>query len=234
MSEFNPEWIAIHCTATSPEMTDVDARWVNRVHRRKGWRGGGYHEVIPRPTKDTPAQRQNHAGGFPTRPITQPGAHVGGCGREWNLKTLGISLAGGVDAQGVAEDNFHPDQIELLLEAIREYQELFNIPDERVIGHRDLIRMTNSAPKACPCFSVQALITQGKKRSGGGFNFKRRPPHDEATPIRATHKVRRGESLWGISAAYGIPISDLESWNGIRDVDVIRAGTNLRLRPPAQ
>ena len=230
MNDFNPEWLIVHCTATPPSMTSVDAYWVDRVHRRKGWLGCGYQEIITRPHEGQPAQRQNYAGGFPTRSIDRAGAHVGGCGAGWNSKTIGVSLAGGIDEDGKPSDNFHPDQIELLLEAIREYQEMFNIPDERVIGHRDLIRMTNSSPKACPCMSVQALMTQGKVRHGGSYNHKRKLERTSPLGIPEFHKVRRGESLWGISAAYGVPIAEISELNNITDNDLIKAGQKLRLR----
>lgn len=232
MTDFTPEWIIVHCVATPPHMTQVDAAWVDTLHRRKGWLMNGYHEIITRPHEGQPAQRQNHALGFRTRPITRPGAHVGGSGRVWNQKTIGISLAGGVDAQGNPEDNFTGDQITLLLEAIREYQEQFNIPDENVIGHRDLIRMTNSSPKACPCMSVRALMAGKDGRFGGSFNFRRKAAGGDKLAIPETHRVRRAESLWGISKAYGISVSDLANWNSIKDVDSLRSGALLSLRPP--
>jgi len=230
MNDFNPEWIIVHCAATPPSMSEVDALWIARLHRRKGWMGGGYHEVITRPHNGSPAQRQNAEAGYPTRKLDRAGAHVGGCGRAWNMKTIGICLAGGVDSRGVAEDNFTSEQIELLLEAIREYQERFSIPDERVIGHRDLIRMTNAAPKACPSMSVQALLSQGKTRSGGKFNFKIKGDAS-ALAIPETHKVRKGESLWGISHAYGVSLEQLTAWNNLSDPDSLRAGSTLTLRP---
>lgn len=228
MSDFNPEWIVGHCSATPPSMADVDAYWIDRLHRRQGWMGCGYHEVITRPQPGKPAQRQNHARGFPCRPITRPGAHVGGCGREWNRITLGICMVGGVDEKGNPEANFHPDQIELFLEAVLEYREKFDIQLVQVIGHRDLIRMTNAAPKACPCISIRALVSQTTERFGGSFNFRRKAPTKLSIP--ETHKVRKGETLWGISQAYGISVDDLSAWNELEDASMLRVGQRLELR----
>ena len=224
MSDFTPEWIIVHCTATPPDL-DADAAWVARVHRAKGWSGCGYHEVI---TRFNP-QRQNRATGFPTRPMNRPGIHVGGCGRGWNNICIGISLAGGVDNKGQPEDNFTEAQRRLLLEAIREYQALYGISDEKVIGHRDLIKMTNASPKACPCFSVREFLKGS--RHGGAFNFARKMDPADKMGIPSTHKLRRGESLWGVSKAYGVSLEDLIAWNDIIDPAHVRAGATLELRP---
>jgi hypothetical protein len=226
LSDFNPEWIIVHCTATTPEMDYVDARWVDREHRARGWLMCGYHEVITRA-----AQRQNARGGYPTRPLTRPGAHVGGCGAEWNRKTIGISMAGGIDSKGNPEDNFTSDQYDALVEAILEYREEFNIPLDHVIGHRDLIKMTNAAPKACPCFSVRSFISQSTDRFGGHVKFKRK--NRKGDPLRIPEKLRikRGDTLSQISKTYGISVSDIARWNYISDPDNVNLGQVISLRP---
>ena len=226
--DFTPEWIIVHCSATPPEMTEVDAAWIDRVHRRKGWLGAGYHAIVTRTQAGQPPVLHDHAGGYPMRPIDRPGAHVGGCGAEWNRKTLGICYAGGVDSSNVPEDNLTRQQAVLLLGRIREWQAEYGIPDERVIGHRDLIRMTNSAPKACPCLSTQALVNG--TRFGGDFKFTRKINGGDILSIPETHRVRRAESLWGISQAYSVTVEQLREWNGIKD-DMIRIGSVLSLRP---
>lgn len=222
---FTPEWIIGHCTATPPHL-DIASDWVDRVHRQRGFfNGTGYHGIIRRD-----GFLETHEKGFKCRPLTSPGAHVGGCGRKWNRITLGLSLVGGVDEKGHPEDNYTPDQLDTFVATIREWQDRFNIPDERVIGHRDLIKMTNAAPKACPCMSVQSLIKG--HRFGNTFDFSRTTGKIDKLSVPTTHKVRRGESLWGVSKSYGISLQDLALWNNIQDVDHVTIGKTLKLRPP--
>ncbi|MEW6754801.1 MAG: LysM peptidoglycan-binding domain-containing protein [Candidatus Latescibacterota bacterium] len=49
---------------------------------------------------------------------------------------------------------------------------------------------------------------------------------------QAVHVVRRGETLSAIAARHGIPLADLQSWNGLSS-DVIQKGQQLRLVPPS-
>ncbi len=48
------------------------------------------------------------------------------------------------------------------------------------------------------------------------------------TPTIRTHTVRRGESLGLIARKYGVKVSDLKRWNGLRS-DMIRAGQKLKV-----
>jgi membrane-bound lytic murein transglycosylase D len=45
------------------------------------------------------------------------------------------------------------------------------------------------------------------------------------------HQVRWGESLWLIARRYGVTVRDLQRWNGIRNQDVLKAGTRLLVAP---
>jgi len=44
-----------------------------------------------------------------------------------------------------------------------------------------------------------------------------------------THGFRRGDSLWSIARSYGLPVSELASWNGSVSEDIIRPGAQLRI-----
>jgi membrane-bound lytic murein transglycosylase D len=54
-----------------------------------------------------------------------------------------------------------------------------------------------------------------------------------SVPIdRITHTVKRGETLGGIAAKYGVTSSDLRQWNRLQ-VGTVRTGTRLRIRSTA-
>lgn len=44
---------------------------------------------------------------------------------------------------------------------------------------------------------------------------------------RQTHKVRSGESLWSIAAAYSVSVSELASWNAMAPGDILSTGKQL-------
>ena len=42
------KYIVIHCSQTRPSQKDVEAKWIDRVHRSNGWLKIGYGTVIKR------------------------------------------------------------------------------------------------------------------------------------------------------------------------------------------
>lgn len=220
--------LIVHAMATPPSMADADALWVDRSHRRRGWSGNGYHAVITRAS-----ELQHETTGHRTRPYKRTGAHVGGCGPGWNERCLGISMAGGVKEDGrTPEDNFTTGQLEVLAQYIAAAMAHFNIPRENVIGHRDLIKRTNAAPKACPCFSVQTWM-RGMVEDGTRRNFApsaaAMADRDKTLRVHKTYTVQDGDTLWGISNATGVPLHSLEGLNKLTS-DLIIPGQKLRLR----
>ena len=146
MSRFIDHLI-IHCAATRPNQ-DIGAEDIDNWHRGRGWWGNGYHYVIRRN-----GNLESDALGHRCRPLSRAGAHVGDCGAGWNGRSIAICLAGGVDTNGRAENNFTESQFKTLEEAV------LTILDENpsittIGGHRDLIRVTGASPKDCPSFSV--------------------------------------------------------------------------------
>lgn len=150
--------LIIHCSA-SPPSQDIGASDIDRWHRAKGWLGNGYHFVIRRN-----GLIESHATGSRCRPLDQAGAHVGDCGPGWNKRSIGVCLVGGVDEKNRAEDNFTPEQyasLKVLVEyLVRSY------PGIKVMGHRDLIKLTGAPPKDCPCFSVSDWLKSVGIKSG--------------------------------------------------------------------
>lgn len=125
------EYIVVHCAATKATM-DIGVREIRQWHVQKGWLDIGYHFVIRRN-----GTVENG------RPHDVVGSHV----KDFNSRSLGICLAGGIDAKGNPENNFTPEQFNslklLLLAQKRTY------PGAKIVGHRDL-----NSGKACPSFDV--------------------------------------------------------------------------------
>ena len=211
----------VHCTATKVSQKNIDAKWVDKSHKNRGWSGCGYHAVITRE-----GALQMFDGGFPTRPVDQKGAHVGGCGPGWNKRSFGVTLAGGLDEAGKPEDNFTKKQFRTLTRLIKAFLKSHDDPDSvTIIGHRDLIRLTNSAPKACPCFDVAKFLVDYKIHDDEDALSD-----DVSSPlaIPSVYTVKSGDSLWKISSTLGISVADLKSINHLTS-DVIQPGQELRL-----
>ena len=49
-------------------------------------------------------------------------------------------------------------------------------------------------------------------------------------PRMQVHRVRRGDTLWGIARRYDVSVSELRSWNSLSSRSSIRPGQNLRVR----
>lgn len=128
--------IVIHCSATPADL-DVGRAEIDEWHRKRGWRGVGYHYVIRR------SGALEHG-----RPETAIGAHAEG----YNARSIGVCLVGGVrhgSAGGlIAESNFTAAQWVRLRGVIRDLHQRY--PDAKIVGHRDL-----NAGKECPSFSVR-------------------------------------------------------------------------------
>ncbi len=128
--------IIIHCSATQ-EGKQISAATIDAWHKKRGWRGIGYHYVVG-------LDGMIEYG----RPVEQPGAHVKGL----NKNSIGIVYIGGVEAERgpdgdwVAKDTRTPEQIATLLELLRVLKKLH--PDATIHGHNEF------AAKACPCFNA--------------------------------------------------------------------------------
>lgn len=145
--------IVIHCSATRADRT-LTTFDLETMHRRRGFKGTGYHFYI---RKDGMV--------YPTRPLERIGAHAKG----WNATSIGICYEGGLDCEGRPADTRTPEQrlsLRLLLRQLRE-----SFPDCKVCGHRDLSPDLNRNGeiepeewiKECPCFEVKDLFTSEDK-----------------------------------------------------------------------
>ena len=137
--------IIVHCSANKAgsalRLADID-----RYHRSLGWKGCGYHFVIP---TDGTVEKG--------RPVERVGSHC----RNHNRHSIGVCYIGGLASDGkTPADTRTPQQraaLRKLLEQLhREY------PKALIVGHRDL-----NPRKACPCFdAVEVLHETLRLRSG--------------------------------------------------------------------
>ena len=134
MREINK--IVVHCSATQ-EGKNISAATIDKWHKKRGWRGIGYHYVI--------ALDGSMEYG---RPVEQIGAHVKGMNKD----SIGIVYIGGVEAERgpdgdwVAKDTRTPEQKETLLMLLKVLKKLH--PDATIHGHNEF------AAKSCPCFDA--------------------------------------------------------------------------------
>lgn len=123
--------IIVHCSANKADsvlrMADIDS-----YHRSLGWKGCGYHYVIP--TDGTVETGRDEA---------EVGAHC----RNHNRHSIGVCYIGGLSAEGKPEDT----RTEAQRTALRKLLETLHrkYPSALIVGHRDL-----DPQKACPCFDA--------------------------------------------------------------------------------
>lgn len=131
--------IIVHCSATKPSM-DIDAKEIDRWHRRNGWLMIGYHYVIKRDGCVQIGREEDVIG-----------AHVSG----HNDDSVGICMVGGVNDAGKAEQNFTTDQYESLAALLYSLEKKY--PQAQVSGHRDW-----TSHKECPSFDVRSWWNKQK------------------------------------------------------------------------
>lgn len=123
--------IVVHCSAnragSALRLADID-----RHHRSLGWKGCGYHYVIP---SDGTLEEG--------RPEAEMGAHC----RHHNRHSIGICYIGGLSADGTPADTRTEAQRATLRRLLASLHRRF--PRALIVGHRDLDPL-----KACPCFDA--------------------------------------------------------------------------------
>ncbi len=89
------KYIVIHCSQTRPSQKDVDAKWIDRIHRSNGWLKIGYGTVIKRNGEIEQGREDDEIQ-----------AHVKG----YNHTAFGLCLVGGAKEENwkEGEDNFPP------------------------------------------------------------------------------------------------------------------------------
>jgi N-acetylmuramoyl-L-alanine amidase len=142
--------IIIHCSATKPSQ-DIGFDEIDSWHKKRGWTGCGYHDIIRRDGSIEFGRNRKEAG-----------AHVKG----YNDKSVGIVMVGGISEDGKPENNFTPEQFVTLEVSLRYYKAAY--PDANIGGHRDYspdldgdgIIEKHEWLKECPCFEVSNFINR--------------------------------------------------------------------------
>ena len=138
--------IIIHCSATC-EGSSLSVEELEKMHRRRGFRGIGYHYYIRR---DGTVVN--------TRPLEVIGAHCKGN----NAHSVGICYEGGLDARGNPKDTRTPEQRSAMHLLVAQLLKRFK-NKVCICGHRDLSPDLNGDGviepeewvKECPCFEVR-------------------------------------------------------------------------------
>lgn len=124
--------IIVHCSANKAGST-LRQEDIDRLHRSWGWKGCGYHFVVP---TDGTVEKG--------RPAEEAGAHC----RNHNRHSIGVCYIGGLAGDGrTPEDTRTPKQRAALRSLLEKLHRQY--PDALIVGHRDL-----DASKACPCFDA--------------------------------------------------------------------------------
>lgn len=129
--------IIVHCSAnvagSALRMKDID-----RYHRSLGWKGCGYHYVVP---TDGTIEKG--------RPEAEVGAHC----RNHNRHSIGICYIGGVAADGrTPQDTRTPAQRAALRRLVASLRRRY--PQAVVVGHGEL----DFRKPHCPGFDVGELL----------------------------------------------------------------------------
>jgi|TARA_R110002074_G_scaffold326104_1_gene496386 N-acetyl-anhydromuramyl-L-alanine amidase AmpD len=125
------DYIVVHSTNTKPNV-DLSARDIDERHRKRGLLKIGYHCVIKR---DGTIELG--------RPFNEIGAHL----QDYDIKSVGICIIGGLNTRGVVAPDYTSQQQKSLYVLIKTLTYMYK--DAKVIGHNNLEKTD------CPSFDVQ-------------------------------------------------------------------------------
>ena len=112
------EFIVVHCSATPPNM-NIGVKEIDQWHRDRNWSKIGYHIVIRRSPGELGGLIE-----YGDRTLLEAGAHV----LNYNSKSLGVCMIGGVNNYNNPENNFTQDQFYALRNTIRFLKGIFPVP----------------------------------------------------------------------------------------------------------
>ena len=115
------EYLVIHTAAHGNKDNNYDTtvEQIQEWHLKRGWKEIGYHFVIRLNGDVTTGERH----------LDEAGAHVAGL----NSRSYGICMSGHGDFHNFTENQYN-SLIDLCIRLMKDY----NIPVEKVIGHREI------------------------------------------------------------------------------------------------
>lgn len=129
--------IIIHCSGSERG----NAREIDKWHRKRGWKGIGYHFVILNGLLPDGVRMERLDGAIECgRPVSAVGAHAKGR----NLHSIGICVIG--------ERDFTVEQLRTLIALVVSLKHMCGA-DVKVLGHCELPGVT----KTCPNLDIGAL-----------------------------------------------------------------------------
>ena len=127
--------IVIHCSAVDPRQTSSAAQ-IDERHKKRGWRGIGYHYVVRRSGEIEPGRAESEVG-----------AHC----RHHNAHSIGVCYEGGLDIRGQPADTRTQAQKTALRHLLEELHRAY--PRALIVGHHDL-----DPHKDCPC--IDSVVSE--------------------------------------------------------------------------
>lgn len=132
--------IIVHCSANK-EGSRLRCSDIDRYHRSLGWKGCGYHYVIPTDGTIETGRAEEIVG-----------THC----KNHNRYSIGVCYIGGLASDGkTPKDTRTTQQKEALKKLLYELHNRY--PEALVVGHRDL-----EPNKACPCLDVVSEFAELK------------------------------------------------------------------------
>ena len=137
-----PKEIVLHCSASPDNRDDIDVHWIDRIHKRRGWRGVGYHYVVTR-------QGEIQIG----RLESEVGAHV----RGHNRNRIGVCWVG--------IDMPTQEQIASIFVLYRRFKDKYGLNYKNWKGHYEFTdpRTGDPVKKTCPNIDMDKFREQLKE-----------------------------------------------------------------------
>jgi membrane-bound lytic murein transglycosylase D len=113
---------------------------------------------------------------------------------------------------------------------VRRGDTLWNISQKFDVSLSEL-RAWNGLSRRDGIQAGQRLVLQPKPESSARVRTVdlTNEPASAIRPKRLTYRVKRGDTLWGLSKNFNVPISDIRKWNGLGRKGSIRTGQRLVL-----